>query len=182
MLFEILEAISRKYYSIKNNITKYLFSETEIIPFRSTKINSIKYLYYILNYYCNTYPEYFFNFFNCRSHYNLITYYEVSYRDNGMNRCSIINGTLYDVFNYTRYLKTSDELKMFFKCNLIINDSNENIRQLIRKYDTKTNLYNIIYFNYSNLINDTKNKIEFEIGSNKYDLREMDKNLILEDA
>jgi len=165
MFLKLIEILSRQYYSIQNKISNYLFVETSI----TTKSNDIgyKYYYYLLNYYTNNNIESIINkYFNIRTQYNYIKIYEFSYRENGIIRSSILNASLNDIFKYTRINKQPDKLKPLLKCNLIINNNNNNIRSILRKYDTKTKLYDII----------------LELGTNRYDLRYMYRNLALEDA
>lgn len=182
MFLKLLEVLSRHYYSIQNKISNYLFIETSIIPHKSTNLRCI-YYYYLLNYYCNNNIEYILNnYLNVRSNYNYIKLYEFSYRDNGMIRSSILTGTLSDIFNYTRINRKQDQLKVLLKCNIIINNNKNNIRQILRKYDTKTKLYDIIYYNYSDEIDNILNDIMIELGVNLYDIRYINRNLSLEDA
>jgi hypothetical protein len=53
---------------------------------------------------------------------------------------------------------------------------------MIKKYDTKTKLYNIIYYNFQNDIENKNVLIEVEIGPRIYNIREMNKELLLENA
>jgi len=181
MLIQLLDPILRIYYNLKSKASNYLFTETSIIPHKGTKINYLPYFYYLLNYYCNNYPESFLNYFNYFSYYSFNRLYEVSYRDNGVDRASIIKGNMSSVFYYTRYNKSSDELIAFLKCNFIINNLKNNIRQIIRKYDTKTNVINMLYFHFSNDIDNKNNDIKLEIGSKIYNLNEIDNNMVIED-
>jgi hypothetical protein len=181
MFINLIETLSRYYYSITKIISRNLFTELEIITIDNHKIG-YKYYYYLLNYYLNNRIEFLINnilYYNTK--YNHINYYEVKYRDNNMIRMSIINGTIKDVFEYTRHYKESDKMMIFMKCNLKINDIISNIRQIIRKYDTKTKLYDIIYFHYRNDVENSKN-IEIEIGKNTYNVYEIPHTLLLEDA
>jgi hypothetical protein len=96
---------------------------------------------------------------------------------------SILEGSIQDVFNYTRKLKLADKMMVFIKCNLIMKNEEQkiNIRNIVRKYDTKTKLYDIIYYNFNNELNlDSIQSIE--LGKNTYDIKSLDKNLYLEDA
>lgn len=182
MFLKLLEVLSRHYYSIQNYISNYLFVETNIITNKSDNIGYI-YYYYLLNYYYNNRFEYLFNnFLNIHSNYNNIKLYEFSYRDNGIIRSSILKGTLNDLFNYTRINKKQDQLKPLLKCNIIINDNKNNIRQIVRKYDTITKLYDIIYYNFLDDVDNILNDITVELGNNTYDIRHIDRNLSLEDA
>jgi hypothetical protein len=98
-----------------------------------------------------------------------------------MIKTTIINGTIKDIFNYTRSERENDKIAMFLKCNLIIDEVSNSIRQLIRKYDLNTKLYDIIYFNYLDDISSMK-MIQLEIGKKIYNIYDMDRNLLLEDA
>ena len=181
MFLKLIEILSRQYYSIQNKISNYLFVETSI----TTKSNDIgyKYYYYLLNYYTNNNIESIINkYFNIRTQYNYIKIYEFSYRENGIIRSSILNASLNDIFKYTRINKQPDKLKPLLKCNLIINNNNNNIRSILRKYDTKTKLYDIIYYNFTDEINNILNDIILELGPNKYDIRYINRNLAIEDA
>lgn len=185
MFIKLFETLSRYYYSINKIFSTYLFTELEIITIDDNKLGC-KYYYYLLNYYLNNTLEYIINrVFNYNSKYNHINYYSVKYRDKNMIRMSIINGTIKDVFEYTRYNKEADKLTIFMKCNLKINDCVNNIRQIVRKYDTKTKLYDIIYFHYRNDIEkniENEKSIEIDIGKNIYNLYNMPQYLLLEEA
>jgi hypothetical protein len=122
------------------------------------------------------------NIFRYKTSYLRKNYYEFTYRDENMIRSSIINGTIKDIFNYTRYNKQSDKLMIIFKCNLIIDNVKSNIRQLLRKYDTKTKLYDIIYYNFMNDVLDENKNIQIEIGSNIYEIKNLNKEQLLEDS
>jgi hypothetical protein len=129
---------------------------------------------------------------------NSINYYEVIYTDNNIKRATIINGSINDIFQYTRYKKCNDKASFIFKYNYIVNDVKTNIRNIIKKYDSKTKLYDIIYYNFYNDIiknykknndhadntNDDKNNnlIQIEIGNKIYNIHEMNKDLLVEDA
>ena len=181
MFIQIIEILFRYYYQFSKIINAMSPIEIEIKRIDQYKIG-YKYYYYILNYYLNDSLDYILKSF-CRynSYYKQINYYEVTYRYENMERTTIINGSIKDIFNYTRFNKDQDKLIILMKCNLIINNNSNNIRQLIRKYNTKTKLYDIIYFNYLNNILNTE-IIELEIGKNKYNLYDMNRNLLLEDA
>ncbi len=181
MFIQLLDPILRFYYNLKNNISYYLFTETQIIPHRNNRIYYYQYFYYLFNFYLNSYPESFLNYFSIYSFYNNIRLYEFSYRDNGIDRCSILRGNIHNIFSYTRYDKTNDELKAFLKCNIIINGVKTNIRQIIRRYDTKTKVKNMLYFNFGNDIDNTNNEIKLEVGNRVYDLIEIDVNMKIED-
>jgi hypothetical protein len=183
MFYTALEFISRIYYSIKNKISSCLFTELSIIPFQNE--NSLKYVYYyyILNYLLCNYIELLLNLFRCSTNYNTKKYYEFTYRDNNIIRMSILEGSIQDVFNYTRRLKIADKMMVFIKCNLIMKNEEAkiNIRNIVRKYDTRTKLYDIVYYNYNNELNlDIIQSIE--LGKNTYDIKSLDRNLYLEDA
>jgi hypothetical protein len=182
MLFQVLEFVTRTYYNLKNSVQNYLFTETAIIPHNQ---NPLKYSYYyfLINYYLNSYIEYVLNYyFNYQTGYLLNNRYEVSYRSDGDVRVSIIRGNIGDIFNYTRINRTNDEMVVFMKCNIIINGEKTSIRQLLRRYDTRTKLYDIIYYNYQSQVDDINTNIEIEIGQNKYNIRTLDHNLTLERA
>jgi hypothetical protein len=99
-----------------------------------------------------------------------------------MIRSSILRGEIKDVFDYTRFNKESDKLMVIMKCNITIDGTSNNIRNIIRKYDTKTKLYNIIYYNfYNDLLIDYKD-INIQLGNNSFNVRSMDKDLSIEDA
>jgi hypothetical protein len=129
--------------------------------------------------------------FNVRlnlNHNKQIKYYEVLYNDNNIKRYTIINGTINDIFQYTRYDRVMDKSNFILKYNYIINNERTNIRNIIKKYDTKTKLYDIIYYHFNKdleIKNDTEygeNIIEIEIGNKIYNVKEMNKNLAVEDA
>jgi len=182
MFLKLVEIISRYYYSVSNKVSQYLFQETEIIPLNKSSLRYI-YYYYILNYYLDNLLEKILNkLFKVYTDYNYVTYYEFSYRDNNMIRSSILKGEIKDVFDYTRFNKESDKLMVIMKCNLTVDGTTSNIRHLIRKYDTKTELYNIIYYNFYNDLIIGYKELNIEIGRNNYNVRSMDKSLIIEDA
>jgi len=185
MFIKLIETLSRYYYSINKIFSTYLFTELEIITIDNNKLG-YNYYYYILNYYLNNTLEYIISsIFNYNTKYNYINYYSVKYRDKNMIRKSIINGTIKDVFEYTRYNKEADKLTIFMKCNLKINNTVNNIRQVVRQYDTKTKLYDIIYFHYKSDIEkniENNQTIEIDIGKNIYNLYSMPQYLLLEDA
>jgi hypothetical protein len=185
IFLKIFEYFSRYYYNIKNKLNNILFTEIYIKPHNNSNLTYI-YYYYLLNYYFNNYIEFYMNkYLNITSNYNQIMLYEFSYYNNNMIRTSIINGTINNILKYTRSNDHNDQLKVFFKCNLIINGNKTNIRQLIRKYDTKTKLYDIIYYNYSydiNLNDVENNQIIIELGENKYNVKLFDKQITLEDT
>jgi hypothetical protein len=182
MFLKLVEIISRYYYSVSNKISQYLFQETEIIPLNKSPLRYI-YYYYILNYYLDNSLEVILNrLFKIYTDYNYPLYYEFSYRDNNMIRSSILRGEIKDVFDYTRFNKESDKLMVIMKCNITIDGTSNNIRNIIRKYDTKTKLYNIIYYNfYNDLLIDYKD-INIQLGNNSFNVRSMDKDLSIEDA
>jgi hypothetical protein len=182
MFLKLIEILSKQYYSIQNKISSYLFVETSIITTKSIDIGYM-YYYYLLNYYSNNNIECFINkYLNIRTQYNYIKLYEFSYRENGIIRSSILKASLNDIFKYTRINKQPDKLKPLLKCNLIINNNINNIRSILRKYDTKTKLYDIIYYNFTDETNNILNDIMLELGPNKYDVRYMNQNLAIEDA
>jgi hypothetical protein len=179
MILKLLEISSRYYYYICNIIDSYSFIEKQIIPLNEKPLFLI-YYYYIFCYYLKK-----LCLINIRKK-NIIKYYEVTYSDNNIKRSTIINGNIYDVFEYTRYRKSEDKLSMIFKYNYFVNNVKTNIRNIIKKYDTKTKLYDIIYYNFQKDIvqNDinTNNLIEIEIGNNIYNINNLNKNLLVEDA
>jgi len=180
MFYAALDFFARNYYFIKSKITMCLFVETSIKTINYNPIGMI-YYYYLLNYiFCNFF-ERFLLFFYCNTRYNDINLYEVTYRDSNMIRTAIINGNMNDVFLYTRKNKQADKMMVFMKCNLILDGTKTSIRNLIRKYDTKTKLYDFINYNYPQLLN-IENVLEIEIGSNVYNVRSMNYCLCLEDA
>ena len=182
MFLKLVEIISRYYYSVSNKVSRYLFQETEIIQLNKSPIRYI-YYYYILNYYLNNSLEKILNrLFKIYTDYNNIAYYEFSYRDNNMIRSSILRGEIKDVFNYTRFNKESDKLMVIMKCNITIDGISSNIRHIIRKYDTKTKLYDIIYYNFYNDLIVSYKDINIEIGKNNYNVRGIDKDLSIEDT
>jgi len=182
MFYSALEFITRTYYSIKNKINSYLFTELSIIPIANQNPLKFIYYYYILNYLLCNYIEYLLNCLMCSTDYHKNQYYEFTYRDNNVIRMSILDGSIYDVFSYTRKLKQADKMMVFMKCNLLLkNEEKINIRSIVRKYDTKTKLYDIIKYNFNNELNlDTVESIE--IGKNIYDIKSLDRNLYLEDS
>ena len=94
MFINLIETLTRYYYSINKIFSGYLFTEQEIITIDSHKIG-LKYYYYLINYYLNNRIEYIINsIFRYNTKYNHINYYSVKYRDNNMTRMSIINGTI----------------------------------------------------------------------------------------
>lgn len=182
MFLKLVEIISRYYYSVSNKISQYLFQETEIIQLNKSPLRFI-YYYYILNYYLDDSLEVILNrLFRIYTDYNSIAYYEFSYRDNNMIRSSILRGEIKDVFNYTRFNKESDKLMVIMKCNITIDGTSSNIRNIIRKYDTKTKLYNIIYYNFYNDLMVGYKDINIQIGNKDFNVRNMDKDLSIEDA
>jgi hypothetical protein len=183
MFYTALEFISRIYYLVKNKISSCLFTELSIIPFQNSNALNYVYYYYILNYLLYNYIELLLNLCGCSTNYNTRKYYEFTYRDNNIIRMSILEGSIQDVFNYTRKQKLADKMMVFIKCNLIMKNEEQkiNIRNIVRKYDTKTKLYDIIYYNFNNELNlDSIQSIE--LGKNTYDINSLDKNLYLEDA
>jgi hypothetical protein len=185
MFINLIETLSRYYYSINKIFNRYLFTEQEIITIDNHKIG-LKYYYYLLNYYLNNRIEYIINsIFGYNTKYNHINYYSVKYRDNNMIRMSIINGTIKDVFEYTRYNKGPDKMVIFMRSNIKINNNVINVRQIMRKYDTKTKLYDIIYFHFRDEIDkdiENNKSIEIDIGKNVYNFYELPQYLLLEDA
>jgi hypothetical protein len=182
MFVKVFDILARSYYSIKNKLLSCLFIETYIIPHKSPNIG-LSYYYYLFNYYCLNYLEYILNrSFKFYTNYKMIKLYEFSYRDGSITRSSILEGTIYDIFNYTRYNKKSDDLKPILKCNIFINNVKNNIRHIVRKYDTSTKLYDIIYFNFSNEVDNENNTILIELGNALYDIRDINKSLSLNDA
>lgn len=182
MFYSALEFISRTYYSIKNKINSYLFTELAIIPLNAPQLKYI-YYYYILNYLLYNYIELLLNYFRCSTNYHTKQYYEFTYRDNSIIRTSILDGSIYDVFTYSRKLKEADKMMVIMKANIILknNEQKINIRNIVRKYDTKTKLYDIVRYNFNNELNsDTVEGIE--IGRNTYTAESLDRNLNLEDA
>jgi hypothetical protein len=94
--------------------------------------------------------------------------------------CStIINGNFVDIFNYTRNNILTDNLITILKSNLIINNIKTNIRQILRKYDTNTKLFDILLFNFYDDVILSNNQISLEFGKNTYEIRNMDKTLSL---
>ena len=179
MFLKLLELFSRYYYSIQNRISNCLFVETEIININKKSIGAI-YYYYLLNYYSNFYFEYFLNnYFNYFTNFYTQNYYEVSYRRNNMICSTIINGNFVDIFNYTRNNILTDNLITILKSNLIINNIKTNIRQILRKYDTNTKLFDILLFNFYDDVILSNNQISLEFGKNTYEIRNMDKTLSL---
>jgi hypothetical protein len=182
MFLKLLEIFSKNYYYLRNSVSNLLFVESEIVLFNNIRV-TWPYYYYLLNYYSNSNIEYIFNnYFNLFSKYNTKNYYEISYRKNGMICTTIVNGTMVDVFNYTRKHTESDKLITLLKCNLIINATKTNIRQIMRKYDTSTKLYDILYFNFHDDIDNDHNTIEIELGKNNYNIKEIDKDVCLCDV
>ena len=182
MFYSALEFITRTYYSIKNKINSYLFTELAIVPLNAHPLKYI-YYYYILNYLLCNYIELLLNYFGCRTNYHNKQFYEFTYRDNSIIRTSILDGSIYDIFVYTRKLKEADKMMVIMKANIILknNEQKINIRNIVRKYDTKTKLYDIVRYNFNNELNsDTVEGIE--IGRNTYTAESLDRNLNLEDA
>lgn len=181
MFIKLIETVTRYYFYLLKIINKYSFIELEIKTIDKEKIG-FNYYYYLLNYYLNNNLEYLFNnVFNYQTKYFKTNYYEFIYRENNMVKTSIINGTINDIFMYTRYYKRFDKLMIFMKCNLKVNDNVINIRNIIRRYDTHTKLYDIIYFHFRSEIQN-KFHIELQIGKNTYDVSNMNKLLLLEEA
>ena len=182
MILKLLEILSRYYYKICNKIDSYSFIEKQIIPLNEKPL-FFMYYYYIFCFYLKK-----ICLINIRNK-NSFKYYEVTYSDNNIKRSTIINGNIYDVFEYTRYKKSEDKLSMIFKYNYFVNNIKTNIRNIIKKYDTKTKLYDIIYYNFHNDVVkkniddiDQNNLIELEIGNNIYNIHTMNKDLLVEDA
>ena len=173
MFFKITECliwISRYYYLLKNFIDNYRFIELEIKPLRTPPI-SWMYYYYLSNYYLNRMID-----------YGTKDYYQVLYRDSNTKRKYVLYGTIKDVFDYTRYQKQPNEVKLFIKCNIIINEVKSSIRPLIMEYDTKTKLRDIMYYNFYEDVNNLMNDVDVEIGKKMYNVRGMSMDLTLEDA
>jgi len=173
MFFKITECliwISRYYYLLKNFIDSYRFIELEIKPLRKPLIGWM-YYYYLSNYYLNRMID-----------YGTKDYYQVLYRDSNTKRKYVLYGTIKDVFDYTRYQKQPNEVKLFIKCNIIINEVKSSIRPLIMEYDTKTKLRDIIYYNFYEDVNNLMNDVDVEIGKKMYNVRGMSMDLTLEDA
>ena len=181
MFIQTIEILSRYYFQITKIISAILPIEIEIKNIDQHKIG-YKYYYYLFNYYINDFLDHIL-YSCCRynSRYRQINLYEITYRRKNMIKTTIINGTIKDIFNYTRAERENDKIAMFLKCNLIIDEVSNSIRQLIRKYDLNTKLYDIIYFNYLNDISSMK-MIQLEMGKKIYNIYEMDRNLLLEDA
>lgn len=177
MIFKLLEIISRYYYKISNIIESYSFIEKKITPINEYPL-FFNYYYYIFCYYFEKLC--YIKLINR----NNIKHYEVIYTENNIKRAAIINGCIFDVFEYTRHNKTIDKLNFIFKYNYILNGIKTNIRNIIKKYDTKTKLYDVVYFNFYNDIikSDIDNLIEVEIGNKLFNVREMDKDLLIEDV
>jgi hypothetical protein len=114
--------------------------------------------------------------------YGTTGYYQVLYRDSNTIRKYVLYGTVKDVFDYTRYERKPNEVKIFIKCNLIINEVKSSIRPLITQYDTKTKLRDIMYYNFYDDVNNLMNDVEVEIGKRMYNVRAMNMYLTLEDA
>lgn len=176
MILKLLEVVSRYYYKMYNIIDSYSFIEKEIIPLNEKPLFFI-YYYYLFCFYLEK-----LCMINFTNRLKDTKYYEVTYSDNNIKRSTIINGHIYDIFEYTRYKKSNDVLSYLFKYNYNINDVKTNIRNMIKKYDTKTKLYNIIYYNFQNDIDNKNVLIEVEIGPRTYNIRDMNKELLLEDA
>jgi len=186
MILKLIEIVSRYYYKVCNQIDTYSFVEKKITPINEKPLFFL-YYFYIFCFYFEKLCK-----ININTNYKkLVNYYEVIYTDNNIKRATIINGTINDIFEYTRYNKCNDKPSFIFKYNYIVNDVKTNIRSIIKKYDTKTKLYDVIYFNFYNDItkkrtqNDQENNdklIEVEIGNNIYNINEMNKDLLIEDA
>jgi hypothetical protein len=183
MILKLIEIISRYYYKVYRKLDSYTFIEKKITPLNENSI-FLLYYFYIFCYYI----EKLFNVRLNLNHNKQIKYYEVIYNDNNIQRATIINGTINDIFQYTRYDRVMDKSNFVLKYNYIKNNEKTNIRNIIKKYDTKTKLYNIIHYNFYkdlNTNNDTENGesiIEIEIGNKIYNVKEMNKNLLVEDA
>ena len=167
---DLLICLSRYFYLAKNFIDNYRFIELEIKLHNRPPIGWM-YYYYLSNYY-----------FNRMIDYGTTGYYQVLYRDSNTIRRHVLYGTVKDVFDYTRYEKKPNEVKIFIKCNLIINDVKSSIRPLIIQYDTKTKLRDIMYYNFYEDVNNLMNDVEVEIGKRMYNVRAMNMDLTLEDA
>jgi hypothetical protein len=176
MILKLLEVVSRYYYKLFNIIDSYSFIEKEIIPLNEDPLFFI-YYYYLFCFYFEK-----LCMIKLNNRLKNTKYYEVTYSDNNIKRSTIINGHIFDVFEYTRYKKSNDVLSYLFKYNYIINDVKTNIRNIIKKYDTKTKLYDIIYYNFQSDIDNKNVLIEVEIGPRIYNIREMNKDLFLQDA
>jgi hypothetical protein len=182
MFYSALEFFTRTYYLLKNKINSCLFTELSIIPLYFEPLKYV-YYYYLLNYFLCNYIELLLNFFGCSTYYHKRQYYEMTYRDNNVIRTSILNGTINDVFTYTRKLKEGDRLILLLKANIILKDNDQkiNIRNIVKKYDTKTKLYDIIKYNFYNEVY-FNNISSIEIGRNTYTIENLDRNLNWEDA
>ena len=182
MFYSALEFITRTYYIIKNKINSCLFTELSIIPLYFEPLKYV-YYYYILNYLLCNYIELLLNYFGYSTYYHKRQYYEFTYRDNNIIRSSILNGTINDVFTYTRKLKEDDKLMLLLKANIILknNEQKINIRNIVKKYDTQTKLYDIIRYNFNDEYN-LDNLLSVEIGRNTYTVLELDRNLNWADA